>query len=122
TMLKQGAGLLAAPLVLSSTASGRTVPASDRVTVGVIGVGMRGRGLLGNLLASPYAQVLAAADVDQWRLNDAKRRVEEAYAAQQKSGEYKGFSAYSDFRDLLARPDIDAVLIATGERWHAVMT
>jgi hypothetical protein len=122
TMIKQGAGLIAAPLILPSLAFGRTVPASDRVTVGVIGVGMRGRGLLGNLLANPYAQVLAAADVDQWRLNDAKARVERTYAADQKSGQYKGFTPYSDFRDLLARPDLDAVLIATGERWHAVMT
>lgn len=122
TLLKQGAGLLAAPLVLSSKAFGGTLPASDRITVGVIGLGVMGGGHFRRLIRNPDVQVLAASDVDQWRLNDARTRAEAAYGEAQKSGQYKGFSTYPDFRDLLARPDIDAVFIAPGERWHTVMS
>lgn len=124
TLLKQGAGVLAAPWVLSSRALGGAgvLPPSERVTVGFIGIGMMGRGHLRRLASNPAAQILAVCDVDEWRVNDAQARVETAYAAAQKDGRYKGCATYSDFRELLARPDIDAVLIATGERWHAMLT
>ena len=124
TLLKQGIGLLAAPWVLSSRGLGASgaVPPSERVTVGFIGVGMMGRAHLRRMVSNPDVQILAVCDVDQWRLNDARAQVETAYAAEQKRGAYKGCAAYTDFRELLARPDIDAVLIATGDRWHAVQT
>jgi predicted dehydrogenase len=127
TMLKQGAGLLAAPLFMplqvpGAPGPGRQLPPSDRITIGVIGLGVMGGGHFRRLLRNPQVQVLAASDVDQWRLNDAKTRAEAAYGDAQKSGQYRGFAAYPDFRDLLARPDIDAVYLATGERWHTVMS
>jgi predicted dehydrogenase len=120
TILKQGAGLLAAPWVLFPRV-GAAAP-SERVTVGFIGIGMMGRAHLRRMVSNPDAQILAVCDVDQWRLNDARAQVETAYAAEQKRGTYKGCAAYTDFRELLARPDIDAVLIATGDRWHAVVS
>lgn len=120
TILKQGAGLLAAPWLISPRLN--AAPPSDRVALGFIGIGMMGRGHLRRMLSNPDIQVVAVCDVDQWRVNDAKAQVETAYAAEQKRGTYKGCEAYGDFRELLARPDIDAVLIATGDRWHAVLS
>ena len=72
------------------------------------------------LLGYPEAQVLAVCDVDQWRLDDAKQTAEQAYAAQATSGTYSGCAAYKDLRELIARQDIDAVVVATGDRWHAL--
>jgi predicted dehydrogenase len=120
TLLKQGIGLLAAPWLISPRV--HAAAPSDRVTVGFIGIGMMGRGHLRRMLSNPDVQILAVCDVDQWRMKDAQAQVEAAYAAEQKAGTYKGCAAYTDFRELLARPDIDAVLIATGDRWHAVMS
>jgi hypothetical protein len=120
TILKQGVGLLAAPWLISPRLN--AAPPSERVTLGFIGVGMMGRGHLRRMVSNPDVQIMAVCDVDQWRVNDAKAQVETAYAAETKRGTYKGCTTYGDFRELLARPDIDAVLIATGDRWHAVMS
>jgi predicted dehydrogenase len=122
TLLKQGAGLLAAPWILTSRADGRPIPPSDRITVGFIGVGMMGRAHLRRMVSNPDVQIVAVCDVDEWRLKDAQTQVDAAYAAWQKDGAYTGCAAYTDFREVLARPDIDAVLIASGDRWHAVQT
>lgn len=120
TILKQGIGLLSAPWLIAPRLN--AAQPSDRVTVGFIGVGMMGRGHLRRMVSNPDVQVVAVCDVDQWRRDDARAQVETAYAAEMKRGTYKGCAAYTDFRELLARPDIDAVLIATGDRWHAVLT
>ncbi len=120
TLLKQGVGLLAAPWVLSPRL--QAAAPSERVTVGFIGIGMMGRAHLRRMVSNPEAQIVAVCDVDQWRVKDAQAQVETAYAAAQKHGTYKGCATYTDFRELLARPDIDAVLIAAGDRWHAVMS
>jgi predicted dehydrogenase len=122
TLLKQGVGLLAAPLVLTSKVAGRALPPSERVTVGFIGVGMMGRAHLRRMVNNPDVQILAVCDVDEWRLKDAHALVEAAYGAEQAGGSYTGCATYRDFREVLARQDIDAVLIASGDRWHAVQS
>ena len=119
TILKQGAGLLVAPLILPRIG---LKAASDRINVASIGVGIMGNGNMRRMLSNPDLQLVAVCDVDEWRLNDARDTVETAYAAETKRGNYKGVSATKDFREILARPDIDAVLIATGDRWHAVIS
>ena len=110
----------AAPLVVRGSALGMdgAVAPSNRITLGSIGVGMMGQGHLHCFLRYPEAQVLAACDVDRWRRENATRAAEGAYAAGQPAGTYRGFRAYNDLRDLLARDDIDAVVIATGDNWH----
>ena len=60
-------------------------------------------------LGMPDVQILAVCDVDSWRLDNAKQQVEEAYAKNGPAGSYHGCDAYKDFRDVLARRDIDAV-------------
>lgn len=81
-----------------------------------------GRGHLAWFLKYPDVQVLAVCDVDRWRRENAQQMVLEAYAAERRSGTYRGCEAYNDLRQLLAREDIDAVVIATGDNWHAVAT
>lgn len=107
-------GLLAAPL--------RAAPkpaASDRLTLGFIGVGTRARQLLPGFLGDAAVQVVAVCDVVAARRDDARKMVENRYG-RDKKGTYKGCKAYNDFRDLLARTDIDAVVIATPDHWHAI--
>ncbi len=118
------AALAAAPCVLPASArgAGGAQAPSERITLGHIGIGMMGRGHLRCCLSYREAQVLAVCDVDRWRRDDAKATVEAAYAEHRAGGTYRGCDAYTDLRRLLARDDIDAVVIATGDRWHALAT
>jgi predicted dehydrogenase len=113
-------GAIAAPLIASPWAIGKdgaTAP-SERITLGFIGIGMMGQGHLRTMLGYPEVQVAAVCDVDTWRRENARKTVDKAYAAARAKGRYTGCAAYKDLRELLARKDIDAVLIATGDNWH----
>ncbi len=113
-------GAMAAPLFVRAAARGKdgSVAPSERITLGFIGVGIMGGGHLRVFLRDPDVQVVAVCDVDRWRRENAKATVESAYADAQPSARYRGCTAYNDLREMLARDDLDAVLIATGERWH----
>src|SRR5262249_30482155 len=104
------AAAAAVPLIVSRTALGddQKWAASDRLGLGFIGMGTMARGHLGFFLNQKEVQVIAVCDVDITRRDAAKNTVETKYAEQMKSGQYKGCAAYNDFRDLLARKDIDA--------------
>lgn len=118
------AGSLAAPLALRSTTlglDGSTAP-SNRITVGAIGVGMMGRGHFSIMADYPDVQLVALSDVDPWRRDHSTQVLEQKYGAKQPSGQFHGFKAYNDFREVLDRDDIDAVTIVTGERWHPAIT
>ncbi len=117
------AAAAAAPLVL--TPSARSADRSGqgpngRITLGFIGVGIMSRGHLGAFLGKSSVQVVAVCDVHRGRLDDAVERVHRAYAEERRSGTYRGCAAFTDFRELLARPDIDAVVIGTPDHWHAI--
>lgn len=118
--LAAAAPLLTAPAAVRAAALGRgaSVAPSERITLGFIGIGMMGRGHLGIALNTPDVQVLGVCDVDAWRRDTALNRVEKTYAARNKAGKDKSCKAYNDLRDMLARTDMDAVYIATGDRWH----
>ena len=118
------AGSVAAPLVIRGSALGAdgATAASERITVGTIGVGCMGRGHTRNLARYPDAQVVAISDVDPWRRDNMTAVLKDIYGKKSPSGQFDGFKAYGDFRDLLARTDIDAVCIVTGERWHPAIT
>jgi predicted dehydrogenase len=93
---------------------------NDRITLGFIGTGTQGRGLLGNFLGQPGTQIVAVCDVDTTRRQHARKTVEEFYTAKTNK-EFKGCAEFKDFQELLARKDIDAVVIATPDHWHAYM-
>lgn len=116
--LQNSALLVAAPLILPRRVwSAETAP-GRRLTVGCIGMGKQMKGHLGNFINRDDVEVLAVCDVDTTRREAAKRRVDEAYTA--KAGAtYRGCAAYNDFREVLARKDIDFVAIATPDHWHA---
>jgi hypothetical protein len=76
---------------------------------------------LGGFLGNQEIQLVAICDVDAEKREKARRRVEDHYAAERESGTYKGCETYHEFEQLLAREDIDAVLIAVPDHWHATI-
>lgn len=110
-----------APLILPSHVWAVDSAPGSRITMGFIGMGIQARGLLGGFLDQKGVQVLAVCDVDTTRRNAAKERVTKHYADNKTDG-WKGCEAYNDYRELLARKDIDAVCIATPDHWHAIIT
>lgn len=95
-------------------------PPSSRITLGFIGVGKMGAGHVSSFLADDDIQIIGIADVERFRRERQARQVESAYARKWGEGTYAGVSDYNDFRELCARPDLDAVVIATPNQWHAL--
>ena len=104
-----GVGL---PAIVPASVFGANTP-SNRLTMGGIGIGGQGMHNLKNFLQCDDLRVLAVCDVDAGHLTRAKEEVNRTYG----NGDC---ATYRDFRDLLARPDIDTVLIATPDHWHAL--
>jgi len=94
---------------------------NSRIHLAMIGMGRQAyHANLLPFLASPDTQVVAVCDVDHWRARQGLQKVEEFYAAKAPSGTYQGCQLTSDFRDVLDRPDVDAVMISTPDHWHAI--
>lgn len=109
---------LAGPMIVPASAFGADAP-SNRITVGMIGMGRQAyHSNLKSFLHSSDVQVVAICDVDAWRLKNAREAVEKHYAKDKRAGTFRSCSAYRDFRKLLARRDIDAVMISTTDHSH----
>ena len=111
--------LAAAPWVIPSTAWGNLAP-SNRITIGLIGCGLHGTTWnLPQLFRCDDARVVAVCDVDRIRLKGAKVKVDRHYG-EAAAGPGKGCRAYDDFRELINRPDIDAIANCTPDHWHVI--
>ena len=121
--IKTAAASAAAPMIVPSSIFRRPAP-SDTMLFGCIGVGRQGQGDMQGLIYRGLevgARVVAVSDVDSHRMEDAQWLAESIYAKELGFGQYQGISAYPDFRDLLARKDIDGVSIVTPDFWHGAM-
>jgi len=108
---------------------------SNRINLGVIGLGSRGFNLLNDFAQLPNCQIVAICDVDDYHYRDrpwgkgmawgrqpAKQFIQKAYASQKSGTAFSGLRVYSDYRELIAGKDLDAVVIATPDHWHALCT
>lgn len=134
--LQVATSALAVPMIVPSSILGANrVAPSNRITVGVIGLGSMGTGNLQNFLQQDDAQVVAVCDVHDFHYRDmlagersplgrepAKQLVEKYYAEDTKKHAFRGCATYTDFRELCTRDDIDAVVVATPDHWHALCT
>jgi len=113
-------GAITAPYLITSAALGdaATPPASERITLGHIGVGGRGGGLLWGFLGLAEVQCVAVCDPFRSKREAWAEKVNAYYAGKPGTGSYKACAAYNDFRELLAREDVDGVVIATHDGWH----
>jgi predicted dehydrogenase len=109
-------GILGFPLVVRASSLGRdgTIAPSNRVVIGSIGVGSMGMGDMRSLLGHKDVQITAVCDVWGQNRNRAKEIVDQHYGD-------NGCGVYTDFRELIARSDIDAIQISTPDHWHVLM-
>jgi predicted dehydrogenase len=107
------AGVVGFPYLVSSSALGNAggVAASERITVGCVGVGPQGTGVMENFLGQKDARVVAICDVKSTRRDAVQKIVNDHYKG-------TGCTTYKDFRELTARDDIDVILSATTDQWH----
>ena len=124
------------PFIVPSSALGGAgaVTPSNRITMGCIGVGGQGIWNMKAFLSKSDVQVVAVCDVNENSdysdyyyggaagREPARQIVQSYYAADKPAGTYRGCAVYNDFRELLAREDIDAVLIATPDHWHVLIS
>jgi len=113
--LRVAAGASAFPAIIPSSAwgaGGQAAP-SNRIAVGCIGVGPQGNGVMGGFLRHEEARVVAVCDVQTPRREEAKKRVDGHYGN-------SDCALYHDFREIVAREDIDAFLIASPDHWHVL--
>ncbi len=115
------AGAMVLPTIVPSTVFGKNAP-SNRVNVGMVGTGRQAvhANLNNGFLKLENCQVIATNDVDAWRMNNATDLINKHYSSNGKS--YKGVKEYDDYRELIANPDVDAVMISTTDHWHAHQT
>jgi hypothetical protein len=106
---------LAAPLVVPSSVLGGdgATPPSDKIILGAMGIGGRGGYDLGCMLSEPDVRCVAVCDARVQRRQGAKKKVDDKYGN-------TDCVMYRDYRELFARPDVEALLIATGNNWHGL--
>jgi len=117
SFLKAVGGAIALPYIITSSALGADgrPPASERIVMAGIGMGGQGSGDLGEFMGDSRIQVVAVCDVKNQNLEGIKNNVNGRY-------NNKDCKAYVDYREVIARDDIDMILCATPDHWHAQVT
>lgn len=93
---------------------------SDKMNLGFIGLGKQSQGLAKNFIGNTSAQIVAASDVWSTKNKWFKGHVEKIYAEKRNVSNYNAISTYLNYKELLERNDIDGVVIATPDHWHAI--
>ena len=115
------AAAVGAPTIVPSSVFGQNAP-SNRIHVGFIGTGRQGTTAnLPQMMAVPGVQVVSVCDVDRWRVGEAAKIVDRFYAKTSGQSSYKSCALQSDFREILADKNIDALMISTPDHWHVPM-
>jgi len=113
---------LAVPTFLPAIVRGAGgVAPSERLNLALIGMGKMMSGHIGYFLNRQDVQIVAICDVETIRLERCAKQIQDHYAAKQ-GKDYKGLTVSRDFRELVERPDIDAVFIASPDHWHALIS
>ena len=114
SFLKSATAFAGMPAIIPASVLGRNgkLPPSEKITVAGIGIGPRGREVLKSFLAREDVRFVAVADVQKERREIVRRIANRHYGDD-------GCATHRDMREVLGRADIDAVLIATGDHWHA---
>ena len=113
-----GAILMPSALTAAAQSNTRKTVASDTVTLGAIGLGRQGIGLVEGALNQSGVRVVAGSDVYEIKRQRFEQRVKKHYAA---TGQKVDVKTYERYEDLLARPDIDGVIIAVPDHYHAII-
>ena len=111
----QSTAVASAPFILPSGIWSADIKPNDKIVVGFIGMGIQNRGLQNRFMGDKNVVCVAVSDCDTTRRNAARDRANKRY-------QNEDCKAYIDFRELIARDDIDAVSIATPDHWHAIQT
>jgi predicted dehydrogenase len=122
TTVRAAASGLAFPLIAPLSALGATKAGapSDRIVIGFIGMGKQGSFLLRGFMNEPGTQVVALCDVDSRKLSRTMAQAEKFYADRAGTTSYEGIRSHTDFREVLDRRDVDAVVLALPDHWHAL--
>ncbi|MGB5369627.1 MAG: Gfo/Idh/MocA family oxidoreductase [Flavobacteriaceae bacterium] len=94
---------------------------SDKINLGLIGLGRQNSGLANRFVSSTAAQIVAGNDVWTTKMDWFKNHVQGLYAVKRQTETFNGVNMYADYRELLANTEIDAVVIAAPDHWHAIM-
>ena len=112
--IAQSTAAIGFPTIVPSSVFGQNAP-SNKITMAVLGWGMMGPGNAGKFLNEKDCQIVAACDIDKGNLQKALNTINGAY-------KNTGCKGYHDYREVMARKDIDTVMIAIPDNWHALVS